>query len=115
MKMREEQNGTGHRPDSPHHSRARYHRLESAWNSVGYLRPDRFGSLRAHVDAGKLSERTLHAELGEIVAGRKPGRESARETILFWHRGLSISDIALGQAMLEKARRLGLGQQLQFA
>jgi len=74
-----------------------------------------FGSLRAHVDAGKLSERTLHAELGEIVAGRKPGRESARETILFWHRGLSISDIALGHAMLEKARRLGLGQQLQFA
>ncbi len=74
-----------------------------------------FGSLRAHVDAGKLSERTLHAELGEIVAGRKPGRESARETILFWHRGLSISDIALGHAMLEKARRLGLGQQLRFA
>ena len=74
-----------------------------------------FGSLRAHVDAGKLSERTLHAELGEIVAGRKPGRESARETILFWHRGLSISDIALGHTMLEKARRLGLGQQLRFA
>jgi ornithine cyclodeaminase len=74
-----------------------------------------FGSLRAHVDAGKLSERTLHAELGEIVAGRKLGRESARETILFWHRGLSISDIALGHAMLEKARRLGLGQQLRFA
>ncbi len=74
-----------------------------------------FGSLRAHVDAGKLSERTLHAELGEIVAGRKPGRESALETILFWHRGLSISDIALGHAMLEKARRLGLGQQLRFA
>jgi len=74
-----------------------------------------FGSLRAHVDAGKLSERTLHAELGEIVAGRKPGRESAGETILFWHRGLSISDIALGHAMLEKARRLGLGQQLRFA
>ena len=74
-----------------------------------------FGSLRAHVDAGKLSERTLHAELGEIVAGRKPGRESAWETILFWHRGLSISDIALGHAMLEKAKRLGLGQQLRFA
>lgn len=74
-----------------------------------------FGSLRAHVDAGKLSERTLHAELGEIVAGRKPGRESDHETILFWHRGLSTSDIALGHAMLEKARRLGLGQQLRYA
>ena len=54
--------------------------------------------------AGRLSEATLHAELGQIVAGRKPGRESDEETILFWHRGLSLSDIALGQAMLEKAQ-----------
>ena len=73
-----------------------------------------FGALRAHVDAGKLSERTLHAELGEIVAGRKPGRERAGETILFWHRGLSLSDIALGAAMLAKARRLGIGQTLRY-
>ena len=55
-------------------------------------------ALRAHVEAGKLSRATLHAELGEIVAGRKPGRESDDETILFWHRGLSLSDIALGRS-----------------
>lgn len=73
-----------------------------------------FGSLRAHVNAGKLSEQTLHAELGQIVAGLKPGRENDDETILFWHRGLSLSDIALGHAMLEKAKRMGLGQQLRF-
>ena len=81
----------------------------------GQCKGGMFGSLRAHVEAGKLSEQTLHAELGEIVAGRKPGRESDDETNLFWHRGLSISDIALGHAMLEKAKRLGLGQQLRFA
>jgi alanine dehydrogenase len=74
-----------------------------------------FGSLRAHVEAGKLSETTLHAELGEIVAGKKPGRGGDNETILFWHRGLSISDIALGHAMLEKATRMGIGRQLQYA
>ena len=55
-----------------------------------------FGALRAHVDAGRLSRETLHAELGEIVAGAKPGRERDDETILFWHRGLTLSDIALG-------------------
>jgi len=81
----------------------------------GQCKDGMFGSLRAHVEAGKLSERTLHAELGEIVAGLKPGRESDGETNLFWHRGLSISDIALGHAMLEKARGLELGQQLRFA
>lgn len=73
-----------------------------------------FGSLRAHVEAGKLSPATLHAELGQVVAGLKPGRESDRETILLWHRGLSLSDIALGHAMLEKAKRLGIGQSLRW-
>ncbi len=62
------------------------------------------GSLRAHVDSGRLSKENLHAELGEIVAGAKPGRESAEETILFWHRGLSTTDVALGEALLAKAR-----------
>jgi alanine dehydrogenase len=74
-----------------------------------------FGSLRAHVDAQKLSEATLHAELGQIVAGQRTGRERDDETILLWHRGLSLSDIALGAAMLEKARRMGLGQRLRYA
>ncbi|MGB3247123.1 MAG: ornithine cyclodeaminase family protein, partial [Sulfitobacter sp.] len=74
-----------------------------------------FGALREHVDQGRLTAENLHAELGQIVAGIKPGRESADETILFWHRGLSLSDIALGHAMLTKARKLGLGQRLRFA
>ena len=82
------------------------------WGQVG---SGRFGALRAHVNAGKLTRETLHAEMGEIVAGLKPGRENDSETILFWHRGLSLSDIALGHAMLEKARSMGVGQRLRFA
>jgi ornithine cyclodeaminase len=80
----------------------------------GQAKAGPFGALRAHVDSGRLSEETLHAELGQIVAGLKPGRESEDETNLFWHRGLSLSDIALGAAMLQKARGMGLGQQLRF-
>jgi len=74
-----------------------------------------FGALRAHVDSDRLTQENLHAELGQIIAGLKPGRESADETILFWHRGLSLSDIALGHAMLEKAAKLSLGQRIRFA
>lgn len=81
----------------------------------GQCKGGKFGSLRAHVEAGKLSDATLHAELGQIVAGLKPGRESDDETNLLWHRGLSLSDIALGHAMLEKAERIGVGQRLRFA
>lgn len=74
-----------------------------------------YGALRPHVDLDKITEQSLHAELGQIVAGLRPGRESDQETILFWHRGLSTSDIALGSAMLRKAAALGLGQTLRFS
>jgi ornithine cyclodeaminase len=73
-----------------------------------------FGALRSHVDSDRLTENNLHAELGQIVAGKKPGRARDDETILFWHRGLSLSDIALGAALLDKAARQGLGQTLRF-
>ncbi|MGZ4191797.1 MAG: ornithine cyclodeaminase family protein [Solirubrobacteraceae bacterium] len=72
------------------------------------------GALRAYVDSGRLSAENLHAELGQIVCGARPGRERDDERILFWHRGLSITDIALGQAMLAKAQALGLGTTLPY-
>ena len=72
------------------------------------------GSLRAHVDSGALTRETLHAELGEIVCGAKPGRETETETILFWHRGLSITDLALGEALLDKAAASGMGTLLPY-
>ena len=81
----------------------------------GQCKSGQFGSLRAHVDTGRLTATTLYAELCEIVVGRKAGRERDDETILFWHRGLSLSDIALGHAMLAKARRMGIGQTLRYA
>ena len=74
----------------------------------------KLGSLSPHVRAGKLTKETLYAELGEIVAGKKPGRENDQERILFWHRGLSTNDIALGQLYYEKALALGIGTKLFY-
>lgn len=82
------------------------------WTQCQPGRP--YGSLRRHVDEGKVTEENLHAELCQIVAGDRPGRETDDETILFWHRGLSLSDIALGQAMVDKAARLGIGTSLPY-
>jgi alanine dehydrogenase len=81
----------------------------------GQCRAGKFGALRPHVEAGKLTQDTLHAELGQVVAGLRPGRESEQETILLWHRGLSLSDIALGHALLVKAASTGAGQRLRYA
>jgi len=83
-------------------------------DDLGQFRAGKFGALRPHIDQGILSEEDVHAELADIVAGRKPGRESEDETILFWHRGLSLSDIALAAAMLDKAEAHNIGQRLVY-
>jgi alanine dehydrogenase len=77
-------------------------------------RAGRFGALRAHVDTGRLTEQSLYAELGEIVSGRKPGRERPDERILFWHRGLSILDVALAHLILTRAEATGTGTMLRY-
>ena len=74
-----------------------------------------FGCLRRHVDSGRITAETVHGEIGAICAGLTSGRESDDEKILFWHRGLSTSDIALAWAMLAKADRLGVGMALPYA
>jgi ornithine cyclodeaminase len=74
-----------------------------------------FGAFRHHIDAGLITRDTLHAEMGEIVAGRKAGRERDDETIFFWHRGLSTTDLALARTAVDKAVALGIGQKLLFA
>jgi alanine dehydrogenase len=73
-----------------------------------------FGALRHHVDVGKLSAGTLYAELGQIVAGDKPGRESDLERILLWHRGLPILDIAVAWRLLRRAEQADAGTMLRY-
>ena len=72
------------------------------------------GALRAHVDSGRLTGTTCTRSSGRSCAASVPGRERDDETILFWHRGLSITDIALGEALLAKARAAGVGTTLPY-
>ncbi|NKB75479.1 MAG: ornithine cyclodeaminase family protein [Gammaproteobacteria bacterium] len=81
----------------------------------GQMNAGPLGALRPHINAGKISPESVHGEIGEIVVGSTAGRGSDDETILFWHRGLSTSDISLGVAMLEKAKKMGIGQTLKYA
>lgn len=73
-----------------------------------------FGALRSHVDTGRMTRETIHAELAEIVVGKKAGRESEDETILFWHRGLATTDVAVGHLLVQRARERGLGTTLPY-
>lgn len=64
---------------------------------------------------GRLRREHLHAEIGEIVAGTRPGREDGDQTIVFWHRGFAVSDIAVGGLALRRAEELGLGTRVAMA
>lgn len=73
-----------------------------------------YGALRRHVDTGLLSRETLHAELGDIVAAKSPGRENDAERILFWHRGLGTTDVAVAHLILQRAESAGVGTMLRY-
>jgi alanine dehydrogenase len=74
----------------------------------------RFGALREHIDKGLVTRASLHAELGDIVAGTSPGRESDEERILFWHRGLATTDLAVAHLILRRAEEKDLGTLLPY-
>ncbi len=75
---------------------------------------DAFGALRPHVRAGLLTEGTLHGELGDVLAGTRPGRERDDERILFWHRGLATTDVAIAQLLVERAQQRGVGTTVGY-
>jgi alanine dehydrogenase len=56
-----------------------------------------------------MSVENVHAELGEIVAGAKPGRESDSETIVFDSTGTALQDVAAAAVVYEKAVAAGAG------
>lgn len=70
------------------------------------------GQLFPMIQSGELTRDRLHAEIGEIACGKKPGRTSPGERIIFWHRGFAISDIVLGSYILKSAEEQGVGQTL---
>jgi ornithine cyclodeaminase len=70
------------------------------------------GTFHTLIKDGTLTRNHLHAEIGEIADGAKPGRQNDRERIVFWHRGFAVSDIVLGDHIFREAKSRGLGQML---
>lgn len=53
-------------------------------------------------------------ELGNLIAGRVPGREGANEITLFKSSGIAIWDVACGARVLELAKERGVGREVKF-
>jgi alanine dehydrogenase len=61
-----------------------------------------------------LSPEIIYAELGEVVAGLKPGREDEQELTIMDSSGLGIQDVAAGLAAYRLAKERGLGTWVEF-
>jgi len=70
---------------------------------------------RDMIDAGEFSRAQLHADIGEVVAGLKPGRETDDERILVHTTGMVSHDIGIAWWIYKKALAQGLGVPLPTA
>ncbi|KQN98999.1 2,3-diaminopropionate biosynthesis protein SbnB [Paenibacillus sp. Leaf72] len=66
------------------------------------------------VTEGNYSREQLYGELGELVTGRKPGRENDEEIIVLNPMGMAIEDIASAAEIYRKAREAGIGSELEL-
>lgn len=70
------------------------------------------GECQQAFDAGIISRETVHAEIGEIIAGRKPGRQQPDEITIFDTTGVAIQDLATAGYALAQARLRGAGGKI---
>ena len=72
------------------------------------------GDLLQPIRAGLFGEDHIHAELGEIILGKKTGRQSTEEITYFKSVGIAVQDAMAAQLAVDNARKLSLGQEVQF-
>jgi ornithine cyclodeaminase/alanine dehydrogenase len=72
------------------------------------------GELVHLFDDGRITQEDIYGELGEIVAGTLPGRDEESEVIVAALIGMGTEDVAVGAAVLKRARELGIGKRFDF-
>ncbi|MCI0553417.1 MAG: hypothetical protein L0287_20920 [Anaerolineae bacterium] len=72
------------------------------------------GDIVQAIQAGAIKESDIHAEIGEIVLGKKSGRQSEDEITFFKSVGNAVQDAAAAQLALQNARNMRLGTEVDF-
>jgi ornithine cyclodeaminase/alanine dehydrogenase-like protein (mu-crystallin family) len=70
------------------------------------------GELQHALAGGLMTREQVHAELGDVVAGRRPGRTQPDEITIFDSSGTALQDVAAAIAVYEKARASGRGSEV---
>lgn len=61
---------------------------------------------------GVIGAAHVHAELGELISGDRPGRSSVEQVTLYKSVGVAVQDSAAAALVLSRARRDGIGEQV---
>jgi alanine dehydrogenase len=72
------------------------------------------GELQHALAAGLMTRENVHAELADVVAGRRPGRTRDDEIIVFDSSGTALQDVAAAIVVYEKARATGRGTEVKL-
>ena len=64
------------------------------------------------IQAGVIGAEHVHAELGELVLGRRPGRTSPEQITLYKSVGVAVQDAAAAALVLAAARERGAGREV---
>lgn len=72
------------------------------------------GDIVKALKANLITEKNIHAELGEIVLGKKVGRENDSEITFFKSVGNAVQDVAAAQVALKNAKKMKIGQEIEF-
>jgi alanine dehydrogenase len=67
------------------------------------------GELHHALEQGLVTKADVHAELGEVIAGKKAGRTSDEEIIIFDSTGTALQDVAAAAIVYERAVSVGMG------
>jgi ornithine cyclodeaminase/alanine dehydrogenase len=92
--------------------------FDSYWNPDAIGEVDKFCTddtpqLRFYQGEGYFQQiPSVHADLGELVTGRKPGRESPKERTMTANLGMALDDMAVAPLIYKKAIRDGIGVRL---
>ena len=70
------------------------------------------GEVNVPLSKHYISENDIHAQLGEVIVGLKPGRTSEEEITIFDSTGLAIQDVASAHLVYQRALSKGLGKQV---
>jgi ornithine cyclodeaminase len=63
---------------------------------------------------GAMTREHVHAELGELVSGARPGRKDASQITLYKSVGVAVQDAAAAAMVLDAARKAGVGRTIDL-